>query len=242
MLNNPFKNPLREDKMGTFIFKYKRVRKGSFSNLFSYSVLLLSFFILIGCSSDSGGGSSTTSDTDTTDTGTGDGDTGTGDGGTGGGGSSLVVKTGYFVDSAVAGVDFVSGGQTGTTDSAGTFTYEEGKTLSLSVGGVNLGTTNPDENITPVDLVSGGTSESDAVVNLSRFLQTLDDDGDPTNGISIGETVKTELKAAATQVDFTVKPSEFEEKNTAVLTKVKAVPLSGGASRTVVSAFLEMVL
>ena len=139
--------------MGKFIFKYKRVRKGSFLNLFSFSVLLLSFFILIGCSSDSGGGFSTTTDTET-------GDGGTGDDGTGDGGSSLVVKTGYFVDSAVAGVDFVSGGQTGTTDSAGTFTYEEGKTLSLSVGGVNLGTTNPDENITPVDLVSGSTSES----------------------------------------------------------------------------------
>ena len=111
MLNNPLKNPLKEDMMGTFIFKYKRVRKGRFSNLFSYSVLLLSFFILIGCSSDDGG-SSTTSDTDTTDTETGDdgtgddgtGDGGTGDGGTGDGGSGLVVKTGYFVDSAVAGV------------------------------------------------------------------------------------------------------------------------------------------
>ena len=69
MLNNPFKNPLKEDKMGTFIFKYNRVRKETFSNLFSFSVLLLSFFILIGCSSDSGGGSSsTTSDTETTDT------------------------------------------------------------------------------------------------------------------------------------------------------------------------------
>ena len=224
--------------MGTFNLKYKRVRKETFSNHFSYSVLLMSFFILIGCSSDDGG-SSTTSDTDTTDTETGDGgtgDDGTGDGGTGDGGSGLVVKTGYFVDSAVAGVDFVSGGQTGTTDSAGTFTYEDGKQLSLSVGGVSLGTAKPDENVTPVDLVSGGTSESDAVVNLARFLQTLDDDGDPTNGINIGETVKAVLKAAATQVDFTVKPSEFEEKNAAVLTKVKAVPLSGGASRTVVSA------
>ena len=119
MLINPFKNPLREDKKGTFIFKYKRVRKGSFLNLFSFSVLLLSFFILIGCSSDSGGGSSTTTDTETTDTGTGDGGTGdggTGDGGTGDGDSIPVVKTGYFTDSAVAGVDFVSGGQSGTTD------------------------------------------------------------------------------------------------------------------------------
>ena len=68
--NNPLKNPLKEDKMGTFSFKYKRVRKGSFSNLFSFSVILLSLFIVIGCSSDSGGGSSsTTSDTETTDDG-----------------------------------------------------------------------------------------------------------------------------------------------------------------------------
>ena len=70
MLNNPLKNPLEEDKMGTLSFKYKRVRKETFSNLFSYLVLLLSVFILIGCSSDSGGGggSSTTTDTDTTQT------------------------------------------------------------------------------------------------------------------------------------------------------------------------------
>ena len=54
----------------------------------------------------------------------GDSDNGGGDGGDNGGGSQIVVKTGYFVDSAVAGVDFVSGGQTGTTDS-GTFTKEE---------------------------------------------------------------------------------------------------------------------
>ena len=55
--------------MGKFIFKYKRVGKGGASKLFSYSVLLLSFFILIGCGggSDSGGGASTTSDDDTSD-------------------------------------------------------------------------------------------------------------------------------------------------------------------------------
>jgi hypothetical protein len=41
MLNNPLKNPLKEDKMGAFIFKSKRVRKGSVSNLFSYSFLML---------------------------------------------------------------------------------------------------------------------------------------------------------------------------------------------------------
>ena len=47
--------------MGTFIFKSKRVRKETFSSLFSYSVLLLSFFILIGCGGGSdGGGSSST--------------------------------------------------------------------------------------------------------------------------------------------------------------------------------------
>ena len=44
--------------MGTFIFKSKRVRKETFSSLFSYSVLLLSFFILIGCGGGSDGGGS----------------------------------------------------------------------------------------------------------------------------------------------------------------------------------------
>ena len=47
MLNNPLKNPLKEDKMGAFIFKSKRVRKGSVSNLFSYSFVMLSVFVLI---------------------------------------------------------------------------------------------------------------------------------------------------------------------------------------------------
>ena len=73
MLNNPLKNPLKEDWMGKFIFKYKRCRKETFSNHFLFSVLLLSFFIVIGCGggSDDGGSSSTTSDTDTTDEDTG---------------------------------------------------------------------------------------------------------------------------------------------------------------------------
>ena len=124
------------------IVESRRVRKETLSLLFLSSILLLSLIMVMGCGGggSSGGGSSTTTDTETTDTGTGDGgtgdggtgDTGTGGGGTGGGVSSLVIKTGYFVDSAVAGVDFVSGGQSGTTDAAGTFTYEEGKQLALS--------------------------------------------------------------------------------------------------------------
>ncbi len=200
------------------IVESRRVRKETLLSLFLSSILLLSLILVMGCGgggSSGGSSSSSTPDTETTDTGTGDGgtgdtgtgDTGTGGGGTGGGVSSLVIKTGYFVDSAVAGVDFVSGGQSGTTDAAGTFTYEEGKLLALSVGGVSLGTTMPDENVTPIDLVSGGTIESDAVVNLSRFIQTLDDDGDPTNGINISEEVKAALKEASKQVDFYVTPA-----------------------------------
>ena len=111
------------------IFESRRVRKETLSFLFLFSILLLSLILVMGCGgsgSSGGSSSSSTPDTDTTDTGTGNGDTGTGDGGTGDGVSSLVIKTGYFTDSAVAGVDFVSGGQSGTTDAAGTFTYEEG--------------------------------------------------------------------------------------------------------------------
>jgi hypothetical protein len=72
MLNNPLKNPLKEDKMGTFIFKSKRVRKGAFSSFFLFSILLLSLILVLGCtSSDDGSGSAddtTTTDNDSTTT------------------------------------------------------------------------------------------------------------------------------------------------------------------------------
>ena len=113
---------------------------------------------------------------------------------------NIVIKEGVFLDSAVGGVEFVSGGQEGVTDENGTFLFEEGKTVRFSVGGVLIGESVAAEVITPVNLVEGGDLSSPAVVNIARFLQTLDEDGDPTNGISVSTSIANEIKIAGSSI------------------------------------------
>ena len=103
---------------------------------------------------------------------------------------AVQTMVGQFKDSNVAGVSYVSGGQTGVTDSQGRFTYEEGKTVAFSVGNVPLGETEGKSLITPVDLVEQGSSSSGPVVNTARLLISLDQDADPSNGITISQDIQ----------------------------------------------------
>ena len=103
---------------------------------------------------------------------------------------AVQTMEGQFKDSNVAGVSYVSGGQTGVTDSQGKFTYEEGKTVVFSVGNVPLGGTEGKSLITPVDLVEQGSSSSGPVVNTARLLISLDQDADPSNGITISQDIQ----------------------------------------------------
>lgn len=114
-------------------------------------------------------------------------------GGTGAilGSTNPTVATGYFKDSNVAGLTFSSGGQSGTTDANGKFTYEVGKQVTFKVGGVTLGTVMGKSVVTPVDLVSNGSGSTVAVQNLVRFLMMLDADSNPNNGITISSAVQT---------------------------------------------------
>ncbi|MBF0289448.1 MAG: hypothetical protein HQM14_16675 [SAR324 cluster bacterium] len=132
----------------------------------------------------------------------------------GGGGSSsdtetAVVKQGVFLDSAVQGIAYFSGKQSGVTDAEGVFFFEEGKTVQLLIGSILLGEGNARSIMTPMDLVPGATDPSNAeVLNISRFLQTLDKDSNTENGITISDEV---FEAALGQsVDFAVSTEEFE--------------------------------
>lgn len=137
----------------------------------------------------------------------GGGSGGSGSGGTTTGGTTM--GSGQFIDSAVQGLTYVSGGITGTTDAAGTFEYEVGQTVTFSVGGITLGTVTPQTIITPVNLVTGATDETNpTVTNIARFLQTIDDDGDPDNGITIPANVVT--AAANLDLDFAQSAAAFE--------------------------------
>ena len=128
-------------------------------------------------------------------------------GGGGGGGGS---PTGQFVDSLVSGLDYnTSGGSLGTTDADGRFSYGSGQSLTFFVGDIVLGVAPGAAILTPVDLIAGATDETnEEVINIARFLQTIDLDQDPDNGIEISDTVRQ--AAVGQTIDFTTDAVTFE--------------------------------
>jgi hypothetical protein len=98
---------------------------------------------------------------------------------------------GQFKDSNVEGLAYVSGGLSGVTNELGEFNYEVGNSVTFSVGAVELGRVEGKEVVTPQDLIEDGDTDTPAVQNIVRFLMTLDADGDPSNGITITDDVRT---------------------------------------------------
>lgn len=119
------------------------------------------------------------------------------------------IKEGIFLDSAVEGLNYESGGQSGITDEDGTFFFEEGQSIRFSLGGIVIGEAIPQSVMTPVELVGGAEDETHpTVINISRFLQSLDDDGDLSNGIQISQNIRTLAKEHT--FNFEVAEADFE--------------------------------
>ena len=136
--------------------------------------------------------------------------------------------TGQFKDANVRGLTYLSGGQEGVTDSNGMFACEDGRTVTFSVGGVEIGKSECKSVVTPVDLVSDGGSDSVQVNNIVRFLLVLDEDEDSSNGINISEAIRQ--TARDWEVDFGA--SDFSAALSPVIAAVEKVY---GDSRTVAS-------
>ena len=120
----------------------------------------------------------------------------------GGGGSAPSISQGQFIDAAVEGMTYTSGTKTGLTDAQGNFSYQTGQSVTFSIGGINIGTVSGSAIITPVQLVSGATNQTNSVVtNIVQFLVTIDDDKDASNGIQITSAIQA--AAAGLSVDFT---------------------------------------
>jgi hypothetical protein len=141
----------------------------------------------------------------------------------GGGGSSSTTESaskGLFLDAEVEGLTYTTtSGLTGTTDENGTYQYIPGEQISFSVGGVNIGTVDGAPKCTPFDFAAAST-------NIARFLQSLDADGDPTNGIDIVEA-NTALAGTTVSSDaFTGDDATFA----ANLDIIGALAAAGGAT------------
>ena len=118
-------------------------------------------------------------------------------------GAAALVE-GVFVDSPVEGLGYMTETHTGITDEEGRFTCFEGEMITFMIGDVMLGQALADDVMTPMDFLDASEMPFDVthpmITNMGRFLQSLDSDGDPENGITISEEVKGEITGR--MIDF----------------------------------------
>ncbi len=105
------------------------------------------------------------------------------------------TQIGVLTDGPVIGVKYLRNTSTGesiegTTNEKGEFEYAEGDTVRFFIGDVQLGeAVKAKARITPLDLAE---SENERT-NLMVFLQSLDSEGDHTDGIQISQEAQTAL-------------------------------------------------
>ena len=123
--------------------------------------------------------------------------------------------TGQFVDSPVAGLGYRSESVTnGVTDENGEFSYFRGEQLTFYIGDLELPATAASSIITPLRVFATDSAFNSGVVNTLRLLQSLDQDGDPSNGITISSdaaaSAQMVLAEGQTAADFFNRsPEEF---------------------------------
>ena len=114
-------------------------------------------------------------------------------GGSGGGStpqtpSGNVEKgVGYYLDSAVAGADYICGTLEGVTQKDGKFFFEKGKDCKFLIADIPL-------RDVPADALVDNAKIVEDNLTVATFLQSIDNDGNASNGIEINEEVSKTLK------------------------------------------------
>lgn len=123
--------------------------------------------------------------------------------------SSTLTTTqiGQFLDAPVANVEYQTATHSGVTDDNGYFEYLPGETVTFRIGNITLGTTLASSTVTPLNIANTSDSSDSHVTNLIRFLQSLDNDADPDNGIHIDDDVKDD---SLDDIDFDRDEVSFE--------------------------------
>lgn len=121
--------------------------------------------------------------------------------------SQAPVVTGVFLDAAVANIGYRTETQEGFTNDQGEFSYRIGELITFFIGALELPSVTAKDIVTPLDMASTETVEDHQVINILRLLQSLDKDGDASNGIEITAAAI----AAGAVLDFTVPPEVFAQ-------------------------------
>ncbi len=160
-------------------------------------------------------------------------------GGGGGGseeepGTTPNVIQGNMDVSLVEGLSYESGGESGVTDENGQYSYEEGETIIFRIGDIVIGTVSGRSRISIVNFVAGATDETnEAVINIMRFLVTIDDDNDLSNGIQITTVISNQAIGAT--VNFAQTVSEFGADGNVTTIVQNLTDVSTASTRTLVT-------
>jgi hypothetical protein len=138
---------------------------------------------------------------------------------------AAVAYNGKFVDGAVAGVSFVCGTVSGITDINGIFgTCPAESTVTFSIGDLILGSSSATGDgiffVTDIVGVSRDAIDNEDVLKIAVLLQSLDTDGDPSNGIDVPAEAAALLPAG----DITERSiEEVEDGTAAVVAELKVI-------------------
>lgn len=135
-------------------------------------------------------------------------------------------QRGRFLDSAVAGLAWTSESISGMTDVDGMFSYQEGESITFSIGDIVLPAVQGAAVVTALDVFETLDTNTRRVVNLNRLLQSLDKDARPENGIVIDPAAAQ----AATGLDVDFASTTFDES------VINLVANSGSSSTELVTA------
>ncbi len=148
------------------------------------------------------------------------------------------VLTGVFIDGPVAGITYKTPTVGGMTDATGTFKYKEGEEVTFSIGRGVLGSAAGKPVLTPLDIAAGAKDTSDQrVVNISVLLQTLDQDGNPENGITISSKAASFVDQYGNEINFNqpVRAFSFDPGFRNVMNELNDINAFGETPRAVMS-------
>ncbi len=156
-------------------------------------------------------------------------------------GAVITIENGRLIDSAISGLVYVSGATEGVSGDLGQFQYEvidgEPQAVSFSFGGIQIGRSSGKSIVTPLDFVADGSLDDSAVLNIGRFLQMLDSDGDLANGIAPSADVIAAVDAMVwEQIDFDAADFENQSALTNLLSFINSVDVKAHVLPTVSQA------
>jgi len=124
---------------------------------------------------------------------------------------------GRLLDAAVEGLSYKAtpSGRSGATDAQGGFSCAEGDRVEFALGGAVLGSAACAPLLTPLDLAGTQSLAEPRLVNRLLFLQMLDEDDQPANGIRLVPAVAAAL--ANRSLDFSAPAAAFDTALAAAL-------------------------